>query len=310
MKKTFLLGVGCQKGGTTWLSSYLVKHPQCAMGIAKEYHTFDVLASTQQRHLLKRTMLRLITNLQDAVKAIEAAEALDIGPDAKLPLTKEDHKILLRNMKKTEFCFDLSDYVRYFKGLSEPDQIRLTGDITPEYAVLSADNFRSIRKLIEDSGRFDCKVVFMMRDPIERILSSEKMSCRRLGINEDKAIARTVARYKEPVNSTKSQYEVTIRNLEAVFDPANIHYLFYEELFRDKDIAPTLDFLGLDPLVPPDFGHNPLPSGTVNAELPAEGVAKMRKFYAPTYDFVSERFGKARISEIWQHAPAIQASAL
>lgn len=304
MKKTFLLGVGCQKGGTTWLSSYLVTHPQCAMGVAKEYHTFDVLASMQQRQLLKRTMLRLITNLKDAIKAVDAAEALDIGPDARFPMTEEDREILLRNMKKTEFCFDLEDYVRYFKSLSEPDPIRITGDITPEYAVLSADNFRSIRQLIEGSGHFNCKVVFMMRDPIERILSSEKMSCRRLGFSEDKAIARTLARYKTPANKTKSQYDITIRNLEAVFDPANIHYLFYEELFRDKDIAPTLDFLGLDPLVAPDFGHNPLPSGTVNAELPAEAIAKMQAFYAPTYDFIAERFGKARIAEIWRHAPA------
>lgn len=41
--KTFLLGVGAQKAGTTWLYDYLNDHPQTDMGLYKEYHLFDNL---------------------------------------------------------------------------------------------------------------------------------------------------------------------------------------------------------------------------------------------------------------------------
>ena len=40
-EKVFILGVGCQKGGTTWLHKQLDKHPNVNMGFTKEYHVFD-----------------------------------------------------------------------------------------------------------------------------------------------------------------------------------------------------------------------------------------------------------------------------
>ena len=43
MQKDFILGVGCQKGATTWLRRQLNKHETCDFGFRKEYHVFDVL---------------------------------------------------------------------------------------------------------------------------------------------------------------------------------------------------------------------------------------------------------------------------
>ena len=39
--RTFLLGVGAQKAGTTWLHKYLTASPQMVRGYRKEYHVFD-----------------------------------------------------------------------------------------------------------------------------------------------------------------------------------------------------------------------------------------------------------------------------
>ncbi len=39
--KTFLLGVGAQKAGTTWLHRYLADSQQVVRGYRKEYHVFD-----------------------------------------------------------------------------------------------------------------------------------------------------------------------------------------------------------------------------------------------------------------------------
>ena len=39
--KTFLLGVGAMKSGTTWLANSLLTCEKYAQGLVKEYHIFD-----------------------------------------------------------------------------------------------------------------------------------------------------------------------------------------------------------------------------------------------------------------------------
>ena len=41
--RTFLLCVGTQKAGTSWLHQYFLGHPQFAPGFLKECHVFDCL---------------------------------------------------------------------------------------------------------------------------------------------------------------------------------------------------------------------------------------------------------------------------
>ena len=301
METTFLLGVGCQKGGTTWVHDHLSRHPQCALGIAKEYHTFDVVASRQQRHMLVRSMKRLRMALELAEGKLLKGDPVPLDGSVPLLRSAELHEKLMRNLRKVNFALDHSDYVNYFRGLAEPEQVRITGDITPEYAVLSAGDYAEIRKMVEARGDLKIKVLFMMRDPIERIFSSEKMNCRRLGQSEEQAAINTVKKYKHPMNAPKSQFENTIRGIEEIFDRKDILYLFYEEMFKSHDVSALYDFLGIDRVIEPDFGHNPLPSGKVKARLSEEGIAEMRDYFAPTYDFVAERFGADRIAAIWKH---------
>lgn len=40
-KKIFLLGIGAQKAGTTWLHNQLVLNNNVDLGFAKEYHVLD-----------------------------------------------------------------------------------------------------------------------------------------------------------------------------------------------------------------------------------------------------------------------------
>ena len=43
MKKTFILGVGAQKAGTTWLHRQFKKNATFNLGHRKEYHVFDAI---------------------------------------------------------------------------------------------------------------------------------------------------------------------------------------------------------------------------------------------------------------------------
>ena len=49
MKKIFILGVGAQKAGTTWLHRQLIKSANFNFGHRKEYHVFDAMEKTLGR---------------------------------------------------------------------------------------------------------------------------------------------------------------------------------------------------------------------------------------------------------------------
>ena len=41
--KTFLLGIGAQKAGTSWLYEYLARRDEIFMSPIKEMHVFDII---------------------------------------------------------------------------------------------------------------------------------------------------------------------------------------------------------------------------------------------------------------------------
>ena len=68
--KTFLLGTGCQKGGTTWLFRYLKESPQYVRGYLKEYHVFDALDLESEQ----LTRNRIMKKAEQALAAVRAGE--------------------------------------------------------------------------------------------------------------------------------------------------------------------------------------------------------------------------------------------
>ncbi len=70
MTIAFALGLGCQKGGTSWLHDYLAASPQCDPGFRKEYHVFDGLDLPSEAWMRRRVVAR-------AAKAVDALERGD-----------------------------------------------------------------------------------------------------------------------------------------------------------------------------------------------------------------------------------------
>ena len=100
MEKTFLLGVGCQKGGTSWLHNYLSKHPNTNMGFTKEYHIFDALYMPEcNRFRHKRT---------DYASAFM---------NLKIKFLR---RRLMEIKRRKDFCSDTNKYFDYFADNVEP----------------------------------------------------------------------------------------------------------------------------------------------------------------------------------------------
>lgn len=279
MTKTFLLGVGCQKGGTTWLYRYLTSSPQFVPGYRKEYHLFDSLHLESETE----TRRRLLT-----VAAKHAADPQPENPRA----AGSVHRLCM--------FLDPQYYFDYFTGLlhRSPD-VRLAADVTPAYSLLPPAVLQQIR---DDFGRRGITTlpVFLMRDPVERIWSHMRMLAR---VHPEHEAARTesaefvLTHYAHPDYASRTAYDETIRKLDSVFGPDEIYYGFYERLFTDIEVRRLCDRAGID-FVEPSFDQRPNVSPK-DFDLPEDTVRTVAEHYRGVYHAVAERFPEVSLGELW-----------
>jgi hypothetical protein len=276
--KTFLLGVGAQKAGTTWLHHYLARSPQCARGYRKEYHVFDSVDLPAEKWLGRN-----VDMAQTELDALRKGEPAD-------PV----------HLHRASMIADSKFYYDYFAGLlrSRP-RIRLTADVTPEYAMLPVERLTEIRDSFA-ARRVRTVGMFLMRDPVDRIWSQIRMQegrrPRRFPEPANKMVARL---YADPLYEQWSRYEVTLRNLDAVFEPEDLHYGFYEELFDDDQVREVCRVVGID-YQEPDFDKLANPSAAKGVDaLPDDVVETVATHLRATYETVAARFPDKDLRTLW-----------
>ena len=260
-KPLFILGIGAQKCGTTWLHSYLSKAPHVDMGCAKEYHVWDALYGPEPLHWYR----------QDRVDDATARTALRWA------------------MQTVEGAYEA-----YFKSLVT-GRTTTTGDITPTYCALDNNAFLRIKARLEAAG-FDVKVVFLMRDPVERcwsVLRKRAMTKRANGIPfSDAHLIDEFARlYASPNFDIRTRYDRTLTALDAAFDPKDVYVGLYEEMFDAEPLTALSEFLAV-PVIP-DLAQVRI-HASPTAPLPAALRDACVAHYAPTYAYCHERFAKTR----------------
>ena len=265
--KIFLLGVGCQKGGTTWLHSQLEKYENINLGFCKEYHYFDALYLPLGEPFKRQRLKSLKTFLTQNPQGIPP-------------------KNLLRHLL---FLQDENSYYEYFNNLwSSDERISIVGDITPSYNSLKSEHFSIIKQNLENLG-FSVKIIFLMRDPIERIWSYIRMKKRdNKKFSEIADNDLILQEYKHPHVEARSRYDLTMQNLEKVFAESDIFYCLYEDLFRSESINRLQDFLGLNKNI---FNINVRKNASQKEQmLDAKIQREIANYYRNVYDFVGERF--------------------
>src|SRR5277367_6357383 len=243
--KIFLLCLGAQKCGTSWLHEYLNDHPCADMGFAKEYHVFDALYVDECR--------RFLTD-----KINEGIELLQMGS---FPSNEKTGVF-----KTLDFFQDTDNYFAYFWSLvNNRKEIRLTGDITPSYSALPNSALQLMKDKLSDRG-FRVKAVFLMRDPVERCISAMRMNLRNSNTPVTERVEEEKLRtdYRSPQFELRARYDLTIANIESVFAAGDIHYQFYETLFTLPAIESLCDFLTI-PAVAPNFDRRTNVSRTGNS---------------------------------------------
>ena len=277
--KTFVLGVGAQKAGTTWLHNYLSTRTDADFGIVKEYHIFDAITLPSSRAFHR--------------KAREQARKM-LGQGYK---SWRDSSVLTR----LAFMSNPQLYYAFFADLLNDKNIQMTGDITPSYNGLSAATLTEIK---ENFNRRGIRVVpvFLMRDPVNRLQSSVQMAFREKGIQPtlDQELAAMDQAHMKKIDSNRVNYAHTVGVLDEVFGD-DIFYNFYENLFQDDTITSLCNFLNI-PHAPGNFDLRVNVSKTKNV-IDAADTARFAAGYQQVYDFCAKRFG-ANVPQKW-HSPTV-----
>ncbi|MBL6427637.1 MAG: sulfotransferase [Maritimibacter sp.] len=291
-KPVFLLGLGAQKAGTTWLHDHLSGHPSANFGMMKEYHIFDALYVEDMRYFLDR---------RDVTPSSSPRQFLSIlRRTGRRPQTLEALRARLRA--------GADSYSGYFRDLvNAVSECHLTGDMTPEYGCLPRDVFAEIRSHLEAAG-FTVRPVFLLRDPVARCISAARMY---IGREANRLNAKTYAQIGlctamdvhpfTPHAEIRTRYDRTLTEVEAVFQQDEFFVGFYEELFSDAEIRRLSHFLGI-PHVSPDFGKEVNASSTPKTKIDPALRARIATHYRPVYEDMFRRFGEERIRRLWPSA--------
>lgn len=217
MKPHFLC-IGAQKAGTTWLYANLKRHPEIWMPPIKELHFFD-----------GATPPGLYRNLLSNMAGFSR------------PGASQDILFLL---KLAILSRTVENYGKLFPDLDG----RVTGDITPAYARLTDETIREIHRVLPQA-----KILYILRDPIERARSQVKMRMARLkctatqvaGWSDDELRRRLLGGAAEE----NSAYVANLEKWGRYYGEANLAVLYFDDI-RDEPEQFLLDvfrFVGVTP---------------------------------------------------------------
>ncbi len=265
-------GIGAPKAATSWLGNYLNQHPQVGGNPLKAYHYFNRAFPTHDPKSLdpRPNVPSLLVPIVAGYETRRRVSGYKRGVD----------KYLTRLVPRS------------YRSIVRGDQpsCRAFGDVTPAYCMLTAEAFRAMRAANPRTRFF-----FVMRDPVDRLWSSERMSYRK-GYYDRNAdpIERLKGFWSEPQSYMRSDYPRTIEELEKAVPQEDILYLFYEDLFTEESISRLTDFLGID-YIP--FSNERVNSGTGEG-APLEWKRLAREELATVYDFVNAKFS-AEVPAYW-----------
>jgi Sulfotransferase family len=115
--------------------------------------------------------------------------------------------------------------------------------MTPAYSALPSPVVGKIRELLPE-----CRVVFVMRNPIERAWSHFRSNAEKAKI-DTRVVGMDIIRRQvdSPNSQLRTAYTRTIETWQQYFARDRILYLFYDDLLADRDsfLAAVCRFLGI-----------------------------------------------------------------
>ena len=285
--KTFLLCLGAHKAGTTWLHRELSRQAFADFGVFKEYHVFDARQGCKQSlNFFRRSVV-------DRAGRQIRKHGADLIPS-------DNPNIWM----KMAFQAEPELYYSYLDGrLSQNPEAYLTGDFTPNYSSLSEVTLCDIRSELTRRG-FEVRVLFLMRDPVDRCWSMERSRPSRKNEDATDPMVRQswegalLTNFASDSMEKRTQYDMTVNRMRKVFAPEETRFALHETLFRQDSVDGLCQWLGV-PTFTADISSK-INESQKGDRLSEKTVKAIAAHYAPAYEIARELFGSDVISEHWQ----------
>jgi hypothetical protein len=266
------LGIGAQKAATTWLDRCLRRHPSLWLPPIKELHYFDdpgagrpVLGRGWAGRRLRRELV---------------------------PRLRADARFLDRGGLRwaARYFFGRRDdgwYLSLFPG----DLAAVCGEITPDYSILDAAAVDRVHRLLPE-----VKLIFLMRDPIDRSWSQIRMDVARSGrraatVPPDELIGLA----RSARIARRSDYGRTLRSWGSHYADERFFIGFLEDIRArpEEVLADLFGFLGVDPTVDvgPALARRRVHSGPGEDPIPPALEVELARLHVDGLRALAERFG-------------------
>lgn len=277
--ESYFVGIGAQKSGTTWLARMLAAHPDIFVTPVKEIHYFDHIRGLTEQLSQKKRNSRHRKYFQRLVTQWSRFSEL------------RGQRPWWRDYMATPIDDDW--YRRLFRHRGEAT---FAGEITPEYAILGKDGLSHIRRLAPDA-----RVIFIMRNPVDRLWSQVLHQCRARGLDANRQSTQAIAAMlAEPRFGELADYAQTLDDMKATFHENQTLTLFYEDMHADRLAAleEVCGFVGarFDARHFSELGRRF--NRSQQAALPAPVRAHLRDICRAQAEAVRGRIG--RLPVVWQ----------
>jgi hypothetical protein len=263
------LCIGAQKAGTSWLYVQLARHPGVWMPPVKELHFFDHVYVEANR---KWTTAHIQQGVQRALKYHLSGEGPVDWGFVRYLSDMATHKLFTKPWYLR--CFD-----------RPRARSKVCGDITPEYSTIPLEGVQHVKRMLPD-----VKLIYIVRDPVERALSQLRMNVERKGgaqPSEDQLLRMV----DHPDIDNRGDYQTYIPRWRQVFAPDRLLMLPYGDIRNDPLglLRRIEQFIGVAEFS--DYDLQGKVHETRKFPMPASVTDKLRSRYASQYAFLNAELG-------------------
>jgi hypothetical protein len=226
--KPDFIGIGAQRSGTTWLFNQLRGHPEFDLPYIKEFHYFDRNRKYPSPNFFAdKFFIQRLANVNFSKRMIA------------------DFTRAIRNKDNERLKWFLNFYLPnvsdswYLSQFSKLDG--LTGEFSPSYSILEIEDIIRIKNLLPN-----VKLIFLIRDPIERAWSSFKFNYSKNRIKKSLDYMDIIDYFNSPGQELRSNYLRTIQNYGTVFKTNQMIVGFYDAIIEQPHnlVNGIAEFLG------------------------------------------------------------------
>jgi hypothetical protein len=210
------LCIGAQKAGTTWLDTNIRCHPNVWMPPVKELHYFDRHPSPYIKDLVHHDPVIRSRFRRRVSFLLRDLAATTLRPWHFVNKLRWYLRFIL--MSRSE---------RWYVSLFTPAKGQITGDVTPDYARLSEKDVARVYALMPEA-----KIIYLLRNPIERMWSEAAMYYSRNGYAGINTIASDTVRefLMRASTAANSTYTKVLHRWRQFYSDKRIFIGFFEQL--------------------------------------------------------------------------------